>query len=97
MASTPRGWRRSEERLQLGDVPATTFRPQDRTIALIRGGDSPGAFVLFAGTPAEGGDDVVPFGRVIQGMNVVAQLLAETADGVNGKDFIDIRRVIRTK
>ena len=42
-------------------------------------------------------DDIIPFGRVSQGMNVVDQLLSETADGVDGREFIDIRRVIRTK
>ena len=88
---------RPAERLQPAGLPPARTQPESGTIALIRGGRSPGAFVIFVGTPDRATGDIIPFGRVIKGMHVLDQLLAETADGASDKADVDIRRVIRTK
>lgn len=74
------------------DLPAATAKPAEGTIALVRG--SPGSFVVFAGAPDAAPADLIPFGRVSKGMDVVKRLLAAEKDG---KLSVDIRRVIRTE
>jgi cyclophilin family peptidyl-prolyl cis-trans isomerase len=85
------------KRVKLAAVPATEARPADGTIALVRTGDAAGGFVLFVGPPPESVGDVVPFGRVVKGADVVKKLLAETGNGEKVESTVDIRRVIRTE
>ena len=61
----------------------------DAAIALVRGGGA-GEFVLFPGAPPAAGADVVPFGRITSGADVVWTILAAAGP-------IDVRRVIRTE
>jgi cyclophilin family peptidyl-prolyl cis-trans isomerase len=96
-SASPLWVERAAPRLKLDDVPATKARPADGTIALVRGGTAPGAFVVFVGTPPEPFGDMVPFGRVVKGAEVVRKLLAEPDGGDKAKSAIDIRRVIRTE
>ena len=84
---------RSSKHLKLGTVPATASKPADGTIALVRGG-TPGAFLVFVGAPTRSAGDVVPFGRVVKGAEVVRKLLAAEE---NTKLSVAIRRVIRTQ
>jgi cyclophilin family peptidyl-prolyl cis-trans isomerase len=73
-------------------LPAATAKPAEGTIALVRG--KAGAFVVFAGPPGEAPGDLVPFGRVVKGADVVKKVLAAEKDG---QLKVDIRRVIRTE
>ncbi len=79
------------DRLKLGPVPASDARPADGSIALVRGG-AVGEFVLFAGPPPEAAGDVVPFGRVTRGAEVVRRILAG-----GDQPAVDVRRVIRNE
>ncbi|QDU19461.1 hypothetical protein [Urbifossiella limnaea] len=85
------GWltRGAAERLKLPTVPASTARPAEGTIALVRGG-AVGEFVLFPGTVPEAVGDVVPCGRIGSGADVVRAVLTRG-------ETIDLRRVIRTE
>ncbi|MDY3561056.1 peptidylprolyl isomerase [Gemmata sp. JC673] len=77
------------------ELAASKEKPADGTIALVRGGTAPGAFVVFVGAPpADGAGDVIPFGKVVKGADVVAKLLAAERDG---KLNVGVRRVIRTE
>ncbi len=87
----------SAKRLKLEDAPASKAPPVGGTIALVRGGEDPGAFVIFVGSPPERPGDVVPFGRVVKGHDVVRKVLAGPLDGDALKAPTDIRRVIRTE
>jgi hypothetical protein len=88
---------RSAKRLKLEGVAASKIRPEDATIALVRGGDNVGAFVIFVGSPPERFGDVVPFGRVVKGRDVLGKILASPLDGETLKPPTDIRRTIRTE
>ena len=90
-------WIKRAERLKLEDPPATKTRPVDGTIALVRGGPTPGGFVIYVGTPPDNAGDVVPFGRVVKGADAVRKLLTDTADAEKRKSSVDIRRVIRVE
>jgi cyclophilin family peptidyl-prolyl cis-trans isomerase len=93
----PRWLERSAKRLKLEGVAASTTRPEDATIALVRGGDAVGAFVIFVGSPPERFGDVVPFGRVVKGRDELGKILASPLDGETLKTPTDIRRIIRTE
>lgn len=88
-ATPSAAWLKRAEKLPA--VPAATGKPAEGTIALARGG---ARFVVFAGPPPADAGDVVPFGRVTKGADVIKKLLAA---GTDGKADIDIRRVIRTE
>lgn len=85
------------KRLKLPDVPDSPAKPADGTIALVRDGKSLVGFAVFVGTPAEPPGNVIPFGKVVKGKDVVKKILAEPADGDKLKTPLDIRRVIRTE
>jgi cyclophilin family peptidyl-prolyl cis-trans isomerase len=93
----PVWYERTAPRLKLPEVPATKAPPADGTIALVRGSTPPGTFVIFVGAPTEAVDDLVPFGRVVRGADVVRKLLVEAAESDKPNPTIDIRRVIRTE
>ncbi|MFO0799843.1 MAG: hypothetical protein U0804_20420 [Gemmataceae bacterium] len=85
------GWlkRGPAERLKLPTVPAAAARPAEGTIAHLRGG-AVGEFVLFPGAVPEAVGEVVPFGRIASGGEVVRAVLTRS-------EAIDLRRVIRTE
>lgn len=85
------------KRLKLPDVPDSPAKPAEGSIALVRNGKSVGGFVIFVGPPTDPPTDVVPFGHVVKGKDVVKKILAEPTDGDKLKTPLDIRRVIRTE
>ena len=67
---------------------ASAFAWAGAIMLLVRGG-SAGEFVLFAGPPPDPAGDVVPFGRVTKGVEII--------QGALTGPVVDIRRVIRTE
>jgi cyclophilin family peptidyl-prolyl cis-trans isomerase len=84
-------------RLKLPEVPASTAKPGDGTLALVRKGPTLGAFAIIVGTPMELPEDLVPLGQVVKGMDVVKKLLQAPAEQGALKPPVDIRRVIRSE
>lgn len=97
-ASVSGAWKDgSAKRFKWENVPVTKTRPVDGSIAWVRNGESRGAFVIFVGTPPEQVGDVVPFGRVIKGAEVVRKMLADVTDDKTPKPVVGIRRILRTE
>jgi cyclophilin family peptidyl-prolyl cis-trans isomerase len=98
--ANPVWWERSAKGLKLDEIPAAKAKPADGTVALVRTGAAAGELVIFVGAPPEAAGDVVPFGRVVKGAEVVRKLLAATTAeeaGEKARPGVDIRRVIRTE
>ena len=74
--------------LKLNDLSKSTIAPTDGTLAMMRGGANRGSFILFVGTPNADPLDMVPFGRVTKGMDVIRKMLTGS---------VDIRRIIRSE
>ncbi len=86
--------------LELEALPAVADQPLPAAalgkIALVRDeADFQGRFVLYFGEPPDNDLDLVPFGQLTEGLEVVRQILAENTNEKNLNAFIDIRRVIR--
>ncbi len=97
-ATVSKGWREKWSKdLPLDDVPASATRPTDGTIAMIREKAGLGGFVVFVGAVPANTDDVVPFGRVVKGMEVVRKVLTSPNEMSTLKPPVDIRRVIRSE
>lgn len=84
-------------RLKLPEVPDSKAKPVEGTIALVRAGKGVGGFMIFVGPPTDPPANVIPFGKVVKGQDVVKKILAEPTDGDKLKTPLDIRRVIRTE
>jgi cyclophilin family peptidyl-prolyl cis-trans isomerase len=92
------GWREKWlKTLTLDELPAVASAPTDGTIGMIRDKSGVGGFAVFAGDSLPGRDDVIPFGKVVKGMEVVRKMLISPTDGEKPKPPVDIRRVIRTE
>ena len=83
--------------LPLEPLPAAPAKPTDGTIAMVRNGKAVGEFVIFTGTPPAGNTNVVPFGTVTKGLNVIRKMrtLPTVKDVL--KDPINVTRAIRTE
>ena len=82
--------------LKLDLLPAKPAAPTDGTIALVRSGEV-GEFVIFLGKQPAGNANVVPFGKVTKGMELVRKIHAgPTVNGVL-KEAVDLRRAIRSE
>ncbi len=85
------------KRLKLPEVPATKRFPADGTIALVRGGKTPGEFVIYLGLPPEDAGDVVSFGKIVKGNELLTKYFSADPTGSRKNSTADIRRVIRTE
>lgn len=80
--------------LDRGDLPRSSARPGDGTIALTRSGRDRGEFVVCVGAVPDAAD-LAPFGRVTKGADVVRKVLAAPAENGTLTPPVDVRRVIR--
>ncbi|MFO0936450.1 MAG: peptidylprolyl isomerase [Gemmataceae bacterium] len=84
------------QELKLDPLPAKPVAPGEGMIAMVRTGEV-GELVIYVGKPVPGAVNVVPFGKVVKGMDAVRKVFAMPT--VNGalKEPVDIRRAIRTE
>ncbi|CAN5437908.1 hypothetical protein BH11PLA2_BH11PLA2_44160 [soil metagenome] len=93
-ASVSLNWPDSAKHLKFPEIPASTIKPRDGALGLIRTGKNHGNLVVFLGDSQEPVPDIVLIGRIMKGMDVVRKMLTSEKDGTLA---VDIRRVIRTE
>ena len=64
---------------------------------MIRSGKTVGEFVIFTGTPPAGNTNVVPFGTVTKGLDVIHKIRTRPATNGVLKEPINVTRAIRTE
>lgn len=97
-AKTNDKWKtNSSSEIDLKKITPSKIPPTDGTIALLQDDSSPGAFVIFLGTPEIGDMKFIPFGTVFKNRDVPAKILSTPMNMVNAQNSVNIKRVIRTE